>query len=45
MISDLKKYLKKLENSLPFSPSKKNREKILKEISEVRSKIKKFTKN
>ena len=39
-LQSLNEYLNKLINSLQYSPSKKNREKILKEISEVRLKIK-----
>jgi len=39
-LKSLNEYLNKLINSLQYSPSKKNREKILKEISEVRLKIK-----
>jgi len=40
-VEKLNNYLKKLINSLQYSPSKKNRERILLEISSVREKIKK----
>jgi hypothetical protein len=39
-LESLNQYLNKLINSLQYSASKKNKEKILKEISQVRTKIK-----
>lgn len=39
-VNELKEYLDKLTKALPHSPSKKNREKILKEISRVKEEIK-----